>query len=172
MVVVSTHLSLFNIRSAKVASKMATKNTLDTNLAITMFYNLQNASFMHISSPVNALEDDYGTLRHFVKIKVASRMVDSRFIIEMPYFFFSRFAFFFFFFFFCWIFGGSDLHLLAKWLILVQICHWLRVWSELVASKMGRLNWNGHWKGLTITKYQTKWVLLCITSRAMLRYLF
>ena len=48
---------------------MATKNTLDTNLAITMFYNLQNASFMHISSPVNALEDVYGTLGHFVKIQ-------------------------------------------------------------------------------------------------------
>ena len=44
---------------------MATKNTLNTNLAITMFYNLQNASFMHISSPVNAIEDVYGTLGHF-----------------------------------------------------------------------------------------------------------
>ena len=66
---------------------MATKNTLDTNLAITVFYNLQNASFMHISSPDNAIEDVYGTLGHFVKIKVASKMVDSRFIMEMPYFF-------------------------------------------------------------------------------------
>ena len=66
---------------------MATKNTLDTNLAITVFYNLQNASFMHISSPVNAIEDVYGTLGHFVKIKVAFKMVDSRFIMEMPYFF-------------------------------------------------------------------------------------
>ena len=66
---------------------MATKNTLDTNLAITMFYNLQTALFMHISSLVNAIEDVYGTLGHFVKIKVASKMVDSRFIMEMPYFF-------------------------------------------------------------------------------------
>ena len=90
---------------------MATKNTLDTNLAITVFYNLQNASFMHISSPVNAIEDVYGTLGHFVKIKVAFKMVDSRFIMEMPYFF-SRFALFFFF-----IFEGSDLHLSAKCLI-------------------------------------------------------
>ena len=67
---------------------MATGNTLDTNLAITMFYNLQNASFMHISSPVNALEDVYGTLGHFAKIKVASKMVDSRFIMECCIFFF------------------------------------------------------------------------------------
>ena len=74
---------------------MATGNTLDTNLAITMFNNLQNASFMHISSPVNALEDVYGTLGHFAKIKVASKMVDSRFIMEMLYFFFFRFALFF-----------------------------------------------------------------------------
>ena len=66
---------------------MATKNTLDTNLAITMFYNLQNASFTHISSPLNSLADVYGTWGHFVKIKVASKMVDSRFIMEMPYFF-------------------------------------------------------------------------------------
>ena len=62
-----------------------------TNLAITMFYNPQNASFMHISSPVNAIEDNYVTLRYFVK----SKMV---FILEIPYF--SIFAFFFFFFFF------------------------------------------------------------------------
>ena len=66
---------------------MATENTLNTNLAITMFYNLQNASFMHISSPVNAIEDVYGTWGHFVKIKVTSKMVDSRVIMEMPYFF-------------------------------------------------------------------------------------
>ena len=77
---------------------MATKNTLNTNLAITMFHNLQNASFMHISSPVNAIEDVYGTLGHFVKIKVTSKMVDSRFVMEMPYFF-SRFALLLFFFF-------------------------------------------------------------------------
>ena len=77
---------------------MATKNTLNTNLAITMFYNLQNESFMHISSPVNAIEDVYGTLGHFFKIKGTSKMVDSRFIMEMPYFF-SRFALFFLFFF-------------------------------------------------------------------------
>ena len=61
-----------------------------------MFYNLQNASFLHISSPVNALEDDYGTLGHFVKIKVASKMVDSRFIMEMPYFCFQICIIFFF----------------------------------------------------------------------------
>ena len=46
---------------------MATKNTSVKNLAITMFYNLQNASFMHISSPINATEDVYVTLGHFVK---------------------------------------------------------------------------------------------------------
>ena len=73
---------------------MATKNMPVTNLAITMFYNPQNASFMHISSPVNAIEDNYVTLGYFVK----SKMANSRFILEMPYF--SRFAFFFFFFFF------------------------------------------------------------------------
>ena len=53
---------------------------------------------MHISSPLNALEDDYGTLGHFVKIKVASKMVDSRFIMEMPYFFFFQICIIFFFF--------------------------------------------------------------------------
>ena len=37
------------------------KNMRVTNLAITMFYNPQNASFMHISSPVNAIEDNYVT---------------------------------------------------------------------------------------------------------------
>ena len=71
-----------------------------------MLYNLQNASFMHISSPINAIEDIYVTLGHFVKIKMASKMADSRLIMEMPYF--SRFALFiylfifyiFFFFFF------------------------------------------------------------------------
>ena len=52
-----------------------------------MFYNLQNASFMHISSPVNAIEDVYGTWGHFGKIKVTSKMVESRFVMEMPYFF-------------------------------------------------------------------------------------
>ena len=75
---------------------MATKNMPVTNLAITMFYNPQNASFMHISSPVNTIEDNYVTLRYFVKSKMASKMANSRFILEMPYF--SRFAFFFFFF--------------------------------------------------------------------------
>ena len=42
-------------------------NTSVTNLAITMFYHLQNASFMHISSPINAIEDVYITLGHFLK---------------------------------------------------------------------------------------------------------
>ena len=82
---------------------MATKNMPVTNLAITMFYNPQNASFMHISSPVNAIEDNYVTLGYFVKSKMASKMANSRFILEMPYF--SRFAFFFFFF-----FEGPDIH--------------------------------------------------------------
>ena len=70
---------------------MATKNIPVMNLAIIMFYNPQNASFMHISSPVNAIEDNYVTLGYFVK----SKMANSRFILEIPYF--SRFAFFFFF---------------------------------------------------------------------------
>ena len=95
---------------------MATKNTLNTNLAIAIFYNLQNESFLHISSPVNAIEDVYGTLGHFVKIKVTSKMVDSRFIMEMPYFF-SDLHYYYYFFFFFFIFEGSDLHLSAKWLI-------------------------------------------------------
>ena len=82
---------------------MATKNMPVTNLAITMFYNPQNASFMHISSPVNAIEDDYVTLGYFVK----SKMANSRFIPEMPYF--SRFALFFAFFFF-FFFEGPDIH--------------------------------------------------------------
>ena len=75
---------------------MATKNMPVTNLAITMFYNPQNASFMHISSPVNAIEDDYVTVGYFVKSKMASKMANSRFILEMPYF--SRFALLFAFF--------------------------------------------------------------------------
>ena len=58
-----------------------------------MFYNLQNKSFMHISSPINAIEDLYPSLGHFVKIKMASKMADTRFIMEMSYF--SRFALFF-----------------------------------------------------------------------------
>ena len=95
---------------------MATKNTLNTNLAITMFYNLQNASFMHISSPVNAIEDVYGTLGHFGKINVTSKMVDSRFIMEIPYFFQILPLFFFYFFFFH--FEGSDPHLSAKILLI------------------------------------------------------
>ena len=74
-----------------MASKMATKNSLTMNLA--MFYNLQNASFMHISSPINTIDDFYVTLGHFVKIKMASKMADSRFIMEMQYF--SRFALFY-----------------------------------------------------------------------------
>ena len=79
---------------------MAAKNTLVTTLAIIMFYSLQNASFMHISPPINGID-----LCHFgacCKIKMASKIADSRFIMEMPYF--SRFALFFF---FC-IFEGSD----------------------------------------------------------------
>ena len=48
---------------------------------------------MHILSPINAIEDFYVTLGHFVKIKMVSKMADSRFIMEMPYF--SRFALFF-----------------------------------------------------------------------------
>ena len=66
------------------------QNTLVMNLAITTFYNLQNASFMHISPQINALERFYVILGHIVKIKMASKMADSRFIMEMPYF--SRFA--------------------------------------------------------------------------------
>ena len=69
---------------------------------------------MHILSPVNAIEDVYVTLGHFVKIKVVSKMADSKFIMEMPNFFPDLHFFFFFFFF---IFEGSDLHLSAKWLI-------------------------------------------------------
>ena len=61
---------------------MATKNMPVTNLPITMFYNPQNASFMHISSPVNAIEDNYVTLGYFVK----SKMANSRFILEMQNF--------------------------------------------------------------------------------------
>ena len=57
MVEISTHLSLFNILSRKRGVKDGYQNTLFTNLVITMFYNLQNASFMHISSPINAIED-------------------------------------------------------------------------------------------------------------------
>ena len=89
---------------------MATKNMPVTNLAITMFYNPQNAFFMHISSPVNAIEDDYETLGYFVKSKMASKMANSRIILEMPYF--SRFALFFanFFFFFFFFFEDSDIH--------------------------------------------------------------
>ena len=85
---------------------MATKNMPVTNLAITMFYNPQNASFMHISLPVNAIEDNYVILGYFVKFKMASKMANSRFILEMPYF--SRFALFFFSFFF--FFEGPDIH--------------------------------------------------------------
>ena len=55
-------VTLGHFKKFNVASKMATKNMPVTNLAIPMFYNQQNASFMHISSPVNAIEDDYVTL--------------------------------------------------------------------------------------------------------------
>ena len=55
------------------------------NLAIIMFYNLPNASFMHISSSINATEDVYVTLGHFVNIEMKSKMTDSRSIMEMPY---------------------------------------------------------------------------------------
>ena len=85
------------------------QNTSASNLAITMFYNLQNASFMHISSPINAIEDVYVTLGHFVKIKLASKMADSRFIMEMAIFFQICIMF-------C-IFEVSDLHLSGKWFI-------------------------------------------------------
>ena len=95
MVDISTNLTLFNILISKGGVRIATKNTLVTDLAITMFYNLQNASFLHISSPVNAIEDSYVTFGHFVKIKRASKIADSRFIMEMPYF--PRFALFFIF---------------------------------------------------------------------------
>ena len=52
-------LSPGHFKKFNVASKMATKNMPVTNLAITMYYNPQNALFMHISSPVNAIEDDF-----------------------------------------------------------------------------------------------------------------
>ena len=51
-----TQLSLFNILISKCGVKDGYHNTLIANFAITMFYNLQNASFMHISSPINAIE--------------------------------------------------------------------------------------------------------------------
>ena len=76
---------------------------------------------MHISSPVNAIEDFYVTLGHFVKIKVASKMADSRFIVEMPYF--SRFALLF-----C-IFESSDLHLSEK---MVDLCTNLSLFNSLI----------------------------------------
>ena len=45
---------------------------------------------MHISSPINAIEDVYVTLRNFLEIKVSSKMADSRFFMEMSHVF--RFA--------------------------------------------------------------------------------
>ena len=70
---------------------MATKNTSVTNLAITMFCNLQNASFMHISSPINATEDVYVTLGHFVKDGIQ----DGRFKVHYGNVDLSKFALFF-----------------------------------------------------------------------------
>ena len=72
-----------------MASKMATKNTSVTNLAITMFDNLQNASFLHISSQINAKEDVYVPLGHFVKIKIQGSLwkcrVVSRFALYLSF---------------------------------------------------------------------------------------
>ena len=75
MVDLKTHLSLFNILISKGGVKDGYRNTLVTNLPITMFYNLQNATFMHISSTIHAIEDVYVTL------------VGSKFIMEKLYFF-------------------------------------------------------------------------------------
>ena len=99
---ISTYLSFYNIFISKGGVKDGFQNTLVTNLAIIMSYNLQHASFMHISSPINAIEYVYVTLGHFVKIKMASKMADSMFFMEISYF--STFALFFSF------FVGSDLH--------------------------------------------------------------
>ena len=41
---------------------------------------------MCISSPVNAIEDVYVSLWHFVKTKMASKMADSRFIMNAIFF--------------------------------------------------------------------------------------
>ena len=80
-----------------------------------MFYSLQNASFMHISLAVNAIEDVYFTLGHFVK----NKMADSRFNMEMPYFF--RFALFVCF------FEGSYPHFSENGWYKVHICHFFNI---------------------------------------------
>ena len=59
---------------------------------------------MLISSPISAIEDVYVTLGQFVKIKMAFKMADSRFIMEMPFFFSLQICIIFCF------FEGSDLH--------------------------------------------------------------
>ena len=64
---------------------------------------LQSAKYI-IYAPITAIEDVYVTVGHFVKIKMASKMADSRFNMEMPYF--SRFALFFV----CFL-KASNLHL-------------------------------------------------------------
>ena len=78
--------TLRHFKKFHMVSKMLTKYISVMNLAITMFYNPQIASFMHILSPVNAIEGDYVTFGHFVKPKTASKMADSMFTMKMPYF--------------------------------------------------------------------------------------
>ena len=68
---------------------------------MTMFYKPQNASFMHISSAVNAIEDDYVTLGYFVKSK------DGRFKIHFGNAIFFQICIIFCFFF---SFEGPDIH--------------------------------------------------------------
>ena len=87
MVDISTHLSLFNIFFCQGGAKDGYAKYISCDFGLHQV--LQSAKYI-IYAPINAIEDVYVTLGHFVKIKMASKMADSRFMMEMSYF--SRFA--------------------------------------------------------------------------------
>ena len=141
-------VTLGHYKKFKLSSEMATKNTSVANLAITIFTIwkcLINAHFITYSC-INATEEVNVTLGHLCSIEKTSKIADSRFIMWLPYFFQI-----------CINFFEAQTFIYEKILDistnLIDIC---TSWSAKVASNMGRLNWNGNGKGLTI-KYQTKW---------------
>ena len=73
------HPTLGHFKKFKLASKMATKKYISYEFG--HYHVLQSAKCIiyAYSSPLNAIEGINVTLEHFVKIKMTSKMADSRF---------------------------------------------------------------------------------------------
>ena len=83
MVDISTHLSLFNILISKGGVKDGYQKYISYDFGHHHVYNVQNASFMHMLSPINGMKDVYVSL---LKSRWQPRWQIQASFMEMPYF--------------------------------------------------------------------------------------